>query len=513
MSTRAGGPAVGFDFGGTLAPKLAPLLYRLWREEFERQIGKAAAQAAHEEFERAQAAYWASPDDRPEPSVRLATDALARTLHGTEVKSHLVASRVDAAVRERFAAEVPVQPGVPELLRWLAEEEIDVGILSNFIFPSGTVKGWLGAHGLDGYVSAVLTSCDIGVAKPSADAFQVLLGSLDLTRADELIYVGNDWREDIKGALAAGCRAIYVTGTDPGGEPDRGRLRVPEVSSLPRIRHLIQSMRLTVSEASWGERWGQWVRGPGREAFHHHRGYLEPILPSAGRVLDAGCGDGRFSEELARAGCLVIGLDRHHELCVAAARRSSLPAFAAGDVHRLPFRDQSFDWVVSIMLLQDLPRALPVLQEFRRVLAVGGGLVLAVSHPFSTTLSRLDSGQLVVSQKYGSGEPYSRIATADGLSIEFNGFQHSMEEYFRSLREAGFRVDYMREVVWPSSSYWSLVPRYLHISAAALLDYFRPQRHVKHGVQVQEVAHSILIAECLAVVAADYDQGLPSEPG
>lgn len=210
------------------------------------------------------------------------------------------------------------------------------------------------------------------------------------------------------------------------------------------------------------------MRGPGREAFHHHRGHLTPILPSAGRVLDAGCGDGRFAEELTHAGCQVIGLDRRHELCATAARRASLPAFAAGDVLRLPFRDRSFDWVVSIMLLQDLPHTLPALREFRRVLVSDGGLVLAVSHPFSTTLSRLESGQLVVTEKYGSGEPYRRIATADGFSIEFNGFQHSMEEYFGSLREAGFRVDHMREVVWPSSSYWSLVPRYLHIAATAL---------------------------------------------
>lgn len=244
MTTRTGELAVGFDFGGTLAPRLSPLLYQFWRDEFTRQIGATAARAAHEEFERAQAAYWDSPDGRPCPSVRFAAEALDRTLRDTDPdRSSAVAARVDAGVRERFAAEVPVQQGAQELLRWLADQEINAGILSNFVFPTEMVRDWLATHGLTRYVSVVLTSCDMGLNKPSADAFDVLIRGLNLSRADQLIYIGNDWEEDIRGALAAGCRAIYVTGTDPGGRPDRGRIHVPEVSSLRQVRDVIQSMR------------------------------------------------------------------------------------------------------------------------------------------------------------------------------------------------------------------------------------------------------------------------------
>lgn len=244
MSARTGELAVGFDFGGTLAPRLSPLLYRFWRDEFTRQIGAAAARTAHVEFERAQTAYYDNPDSRSCPSLKLATDALQRTLRDADpVRSSAIAARVDAGVRERFAAEVPVQQGAPELLRWLADQEIDAGILSNFVFPTQMVEDWLATHGICGYVSVVMTSCDMGLSKPSADAFDALIRGLNLSRADQLIYVGNDWEEDVEGALAAGCRAIYVTGNDPGGQPDRRDIRVPEVSSLRQVPRVIQSMR------------------------------------------------------------------------------------------------------------------------------------------------------------------------------------------------------------------------------------------------------------------------------
>jgi SAM-dependent methyltransferase len=223
-----------------------------------------------------------------------------------------------------------------------------------------------------------------------------------------------------------------------------------------------------MSGSSWAALWKQWAQGPGEAAFHHHRERLQGMLPSSGRVLDAGCGDGRFTRELLGNGCQAVGLDRSHELCVAATQRSGSSRFVVGDLHGLPFGDQSFDCVVSIMVLQELPRVLPVLREFRRVLRSGGQLVLAVSHPYSTTLGRLDSGQLVVIHKYGSGEPYSRVAAADGMSIVFSGFQHSVEEYFHSLCKAGFQVESLGEVTWASSDHWCLLPRYLHVTASAI---------------------------------------------
>jgi SAM-dependent methyltransferase len=89
------------------------------------------------------------------------------------------------------------------------------------------------------------------------------------------------------------------------------------------------------------------------EQLRHEYGLL-PLRAdgSPARVLDAGCGAGRHSRMLARAGFRVAGLDRSAELLAEAARTGSPeagpgPLFLRGDLEALPFRGH-FDWVLSL---------------------------------------------------------------------------------------------------------------------------------------------------------------------
>lgn len=233
---------VGFDFGGTLAPKLSPLLDRLWSEEFAALVGQEAAQRVEEEFRRQEATYWVHPDCVVHPSIHIATDALKQALPATAAESLVLARQVEGTVRRRFAAEVVVQEGVTELLGWLSTHGLRTGILSNFIFPSSTVRAWLASHDLTPYFQAVLTNGDIGFSKPAPEAFQSLMEALGSKTPSQLLYVGNDWIEDVQGAVAAGCRAVYVTGADPGGEPPHDELRVPAVRDVAQLRNVIKAM-------------------------------------------------------------------------------------------------------------------------------------------------------------------------------------------------------------------------------------------------------------------------------
>lgn len=98
-------------------------------------------------------------------------------------------------------------------------------------------------------------------------------------------------------------------------------------------------------------------------------------------VLDAGCGDGRLSVELARGGAHVIGLD-HSEAMLAAAKtraaRCAVPVrLVAGDIRELPFARDGFDRVVVVTVLCFLTSARVAVGELARVLRPGGRLVLA----------------------------------------------------------------------------------------------------------------------------------------
>jgi ubiquinone/menaquinone biosynthesis C-methylase UbiE len=74
-------------------------------------------------------------------------------------------------------------------------------------------------------------------------------------------------------------------------------------------------------------------------------------LLSGRRVLDLGCGDGRFALAVARFASRVDGLDPDGE-AIAAAKKSARKSgvrnvrFAVGAAQRLPYPDGAFDVVI-----------------------------------------------------------------------------------------------------------------------------------------------------------------------
>ncbi|HEX6029833.1 MAG TPA: class I SAM-dependent methyltransferase [Tepidiformaceae bacterium] len=96
------------------------------------------------------------------------------------------------------------------------------------------------------------------------------------------------------------------------------------------------------------------------------------------RVLDDGCGEGRFSRMLASAGADVVALDRTTTMVRAArARRCGPEHVVRGTGDCLPLNDASFDLVVSYIVLVDIPDFRAAIREMARVLRPGGRAVVA----------------------------------------------------------------------------------------------------------------------------------------
>jgi ubiquinone/menaquinone biosynthesis C-methylase UbiE len=99
------------------------------------------------------------------------------------------------------------------------------------------------------------------------------------------------------------------------------------------------------------------------------------------RILDAGCGNGRYSKFLLRRAdpdAVLTGFDISVNMLARARRRLASPrvSLAAADLTRLPYADRSFDAVVSGWVLEHLPDPRPGLSELSRVLRPGGKLLL-----------------------------------------------------------------------------------------------------------------------------------------
>jgi len=103
-----------------------------------------------------------------------------------------------------------------------------------------------------------------------------------------------------------------------------------------------------------------------------------------GRVLDAGCGGGGMPLSLAEEASMVVGIDpapRFQQAGVTLGRERGVRnlAFAQADGLFLPFRDGTFDLVLSHAVLEHVPDAPRYLRECARVLAPGGHLFLSTA--------------------------------------------------------------------------------------------------------------------------------------
>lgn len=113
-----------------------------------------------------------------------------------------------------------------------------------------------------------------------------------------------------------------------------------------------------------------------------------------GRILDAGCGAGGVTLSLAEESSFAVGLDldarfRGTGTRLASEKGIGKAAFLQGDGSRLPFRDGSFDLVLSHSVIEHVAEAQAYLRECHRVLRPSGVLYLSTAPYLSLTGAHL----------------------------------------------------------------------------------------------------------------------------
>jgi len=111
--------------------------------------------------------------------------------------------------------------------------------------------------------------------------------------------------------------------------------------------------------------------------------YMQPHTPEFFRgrkVLDAGCGNGRFAYYAAKYGAEVWAIDLGP--AVEVAQRNTEDARSVqvvqADLHQPPFRIESFDFIYSIGVLHHLPDPETAFQNLLRYLKPGGEIQIYV---------------------------------------------------------------------------------------------------------------------------------------
>ena len=112
---------------------------------------------------------------------------------------------------------------------------------------------------------------------------------------------------------------------------------------------------------------------------------IRVFRPSRGmNILDVGCGTGTHLELYQRYKCNLYGLDLSPSMLeVARERLGDTAQLDLGDATNMPYEDDKFDLVISMLLLHEISPETrsAVLNEVKRVLKVNGRILLIDYHP------------------------------------------------------------------------------------------------------------------------------------
>lgn len=189
-------------------------------------------------------------------------------------------------------------------------------------------------------------------------------------------------------------------------------------------------------------------------------------------VLEIGCGTGRLLSFFAPQVGQIAGIDASDGMLGVARRRLeeldlSNVTIASGDALALPFEDESFDLVYSILVINLIPEYGDVFREVRRVLRDGGIFLFNVPNMNSVY--------------YPAGQIVNRRGKAFGSNASGHRYSHwfSLAEIDAALAGASLtRTSALGQPPWtrlfdnaaplPDSRLSRLLAKSLYISATAV---------------------------------------------
>src|SRR5262249_48865662 len=159
------------------------------------------------------------------------------------------------------------------------------------------------------------------------------------------------------------------------------------------------------------------------------------------KLLDVACGSGQLALIAARDGINATGIDMAEKLIERARARAAAEqldaCFQVADAEELPFRDGSFDIVVSLTGAMFSPRPRRIASELVRVCAPGGTIAMANW----TATGFIGQMFKIISRFTGVAEMPSPLLWGDEATVE-ERFGHEIVDLLLLRRKHVFRYPF-----------------------------------------------------------------------
>ncbi|MGH2541326.1 MAG: class I SAM-dependent methyltransferase [Ardenticatenaceae bacterium] len=214
----------------------------------------------------------------------------------------------------------------------------------------------------------------------------------------------------------------------------------------------------------FADQYDEYLRQMEQETFSFYHHLVVPYLlryvgDVAGlSVLDAGCGEGSVSRLLTERGARITGIDISPRLVQLAQARDpqSTITYQVHDLSQpLPKYEQTFDVVVSNLVLNDVPDYRGFIATLGSMTKPDGRLVLSLNNPYSAVIRDK------VQNYFDSGTVTLYNMARDGVEVYY--FHRTLEEYMTAFRDAGFLLRSLADVQVTTEIAARLPDRYSHL--------------------------------------------------
>lgn len=192
--------AVVFDWGGTLTP-WRPMDYLAEARALASSAPVGEVESRAEAILAAGAFIWGRSRDRH------LSGTFAELCERASFEPDEVCVQ---AYRDFWEPSTVTDPAVGPLWRWLRQEGIRVGVLSNTIWPRAWHRAFFRRDGVEQLVDGDVYTSELGWTKPDARAFRAALDAVGVDDPTRAVYVGDRLFEDVWGPARLGIRTIFL---------------------------------------------------------------------------------------------------------------------------------------------------------------------------------------------------------------------------------------------------------------------------------------------------------------
>jgi putative hydrolase of the HAD superfamily len=222
--------AVIFDWGGTLTPWHTIDLAEQWAWVCEPHFPPAEAAKYAAALLAAEDELWRLS----KTEQRSATMSALFELAGVAATEAFLASYVGA-----WEPHTLTDPDAPDLLSYLRDRGIRIGVLSNTMWPRSWHEDVFRRDGVFELIDGAVYTSEIEWTKPHPEAFRAAMTAICVTDPAGCVFVGDRPFDDVHGAKSAGMRAVLMPNSDvppyAAAEPDA------VISRLAELRPLIEA--------------------------------------------------------------------------------------------------------------------------------------------------------------------------------------------------------------------------------------------------------------------------------